>query len=158
MPTHTERRERIEKIRALPDQLEALVSQLTPAQLTARALEEEWTVAQIVHHLADSHLNSFIRLKLILTEDRPTLKPYNQERWAETVDANNVALPDSLALLHGLHRRWVTLLESLVEADWGRPGLHPEIGEITIDDLLRIYANHGEAHLEQIKRVLAAQS
>ncbi|GAB4465932.1 MAG: putative metal-dependent hydrolase [Anaerolineae bacterium] len=146
----------IEQIRSLPARLEAAVSGLTDAQRTTRYLEGEWTVAQIVHHIADSHLNAFIRLKLILTEDRPTLKPYDQEAWAETAEAVSPTLEGSLALIRGLHQRWVALLESLDDADWQRAALHPESGAITADDILATYSRHGETHLAQIAKVLAA--
>jgi hypothetical protein len=156
MLTSEERREKIEKIRRLPAELEAVVSDLTLEQLTTPYLGDEWTVAQVVHHLADSHMNSFVRLKLILTEDRPTLKAYNEAMWARAVDANNPILHTSLILLKGLHQRWVTLLDSLAEEDFRRTGYHPELGEISVDDLVRIYAKHGDDHIEQIRRVLTA--
>ena len=155
--TDAERRALIDKIRTLPAQLRELVSGLTAEQLTTPSLKGEWTVAQNVHHLADSHMNGFIRTRLILTEERPTLKPYDQGRWAELADSGTTALEESLSILEGLHRRWVRLFESLRDSDWQRSGLHPEIDEITIDDILRLYAAHGEGHIEQIRRALAAQ-
>jgi hypothetical protein len=148
---------RIEKIRALPAQLEALVQNLSDADLHTHFIEGEWTVAQNVHHLADSHMNSFIRLKLILTEDKPTLKPYYQEKWAELPDSCDLPVASSLALLKGLHERWCILLDSLQDDDWKRSGLHPEVGVVTPDDLLRIYAAHGEDHIAQINKTLAAK-
>lgn len=155
--TQAERQSRIERIRALPELLEALVRPLSAAQLTTHFLDGEWTVAQNVHHLADSHTNSVIRLKLILTEERPPLKPYDQERWAELADGGYPEIEDSLSILRGLHRRWVRIFESLSESDWQRTGHHPEIGDITPEDLLDSYANHGEGHLDQIRRTLAAE-
>lgn len=156
MQTETQRRELIETIRKLPERLRERVSGLSEAQLTTHFLANEWTVAQNVHHLADSHMNSFIRTRLILTEERPPLKPYDQDRWAELADSGTTALEESLGLLEGLHRRWVRLFESLGADDWRRAGLHPEIGEVTVDDILRLYAAHGEGHLDQIERTLAA--
>jgi len=156
MLTQTERLALIAKIAALPEQLTTLVKDLSETQLTTHFLPHEWTVAQNVHHLADSHMNSFIRLKLILTEERPTLKPYNQDAWAVRADGDNMALESSLAILRGLHQRWVTLFESLQTAEWARTGLHPEVGEVSVEDLLRTYAKHGEGHLDQITRTLAA--
>ena len=147
----------VEKIRTLPAQLEAAVRDLTSEQLTTHYLANEWTVAQNVHHVADSHMNSFIRTKLILTEDHPALKPYNQDRWAVRADADHTALEMSLQLLKGLHARWVLLLESLSEDEWLRSGVHPEIGEVTLEDQLRIYSAHGEGHIAQINKTLAAQ-
>jgi hypothetical protein len=158
MLSDEQRHEMIDNIRMLPAQLEALVRNLDEKQLTTHFLPNEWTVAQNVHHLADSHMNSFIRLKLILTEDNPTLKPYDQDEWAKQPDANNPFIQDSLTLLKGLHARWVTLFESLTPAQRERIGFHPESGEITPDDLLRIYAAHGEGHLDQIKRTLRTGS
>jgi hypothetical protein len=101
-------------------------------------------------------MNSFIRLKLILTEERPTVRPYDQDAWAVRADGNNPDLETSLMLLRGLHRRWVTLFASLSEAEWRREGLHPESGVITPETLVRTYAEHGEGHLDQIRRTLAA--
>jgi hypothetical protein len=157
MLTNEQRRELIETIRAFPAQLRARVAGLSDEQLTTHFLEGEWTVAQNIHHLADSHMNSFVRTRLILTENRPTLKPYDQDCWAELADSGTTALEDSLSILEGLHRRWVRLFESLDESDWRRAGLHPEIGEVALDDILRIYAAHGEGHIDQINRTLAAQ-
>jgi hypothetical protein len=157
MFTESQRGEQIEKIGELPARLRARVSGLTERQLTTQFLENEWTVAQNVHHLADSHMNSFIRMRLILTEERPPLKPYDQDRWAALADSATTALEESLSILDGLHRRWVRLFESLEEADWRRSGLHPENGEMTIEDILRSYAAHGEGHIDQIERTLAAE-
>lgn len=154
MTTAAERQVMIDEIRQLPDRLEALVKDLSPEQLDAPGGGEDWTVRQVVHHLADSHMNSFIRLKLILTEEKPPLKPYNQEAWALLPDTALLSVQPSLQLLHGLHRRWVTLFETVDEAGWSRAGFHPEIGEITIDDILQIYATHCREHLAQINRVL----
>jgi len=155
--TETQRREMIDQIRVLPARLRERVSGLTDAQLTTHFQAGEWTVAQNVHHLADSHMNSFIRIRLILTEDHPTLKPYDQDLWAMLADSGTTALEESLSILEGLHRRWVRLFESLDEAAWQRSGLHPESGEVTIEDMLRIYAAHGQGHIDQISRALAAQ-
>ena len=157
MLTQEQRRPLIEKIRSLPTQIEGLVSSLDHEQLTTHYIAGEWTVAQNVHHLADSHMNSFIRIRLILTEERPTLKPYDQDLWAELADSGTIALEESLGILDGLHARWVRLFESLDEAAWQRSGLHPENGEVTIEDMLRIYAAHGQGHIDQISQALAAE-
>jgi hypothetical protein len=157
MYTEAQRRELIEQIRGLPARLRECVAGLTDAQLTTHFQAGEWTVAQNVHHLADSHMNSFVRMRLILTEDRPTLKPYDQDLWAELADSGTSVLEESLGILEGLHRRWVRLFESLDEASWRRSGLHPENGEVTVEDILRIYAAHGQGHIDQIGRVLAAE-
>jgi hypothetical protein len=153
-----ERTALIGKIEALPGLLEQQVGALGAEELLARPLAGEWSVAQNVHHLADSHMNAFLRTKLILTEDRPTFKSYDQDAWAETPDAANADVGSSFALLRGLHARWVILLRSVEGDEWTRTGLHPE-GQrtYTIDDILRTYGNHGEAHLDQIRRTLEAQ-
>jgi hypothetical protein len=147
----------IAKIRQLPQQVAELTAGLTPEQLTSHFLTGEWSVAQNVHHLADSHLNSYIRLKLILTEENPTIRPYDQDLWALTPEANSPDLGASLTLLRGLHQRWCDLFASLDESAWRRTGLHPENGVISPETLVIDYAEHGEAHLDQMQRTLAAQ-
>lgn len=147
----------IDTIRQFPNQLAKVVSGLTIAQLYARPEPAGWTVAEIVHHCADSHLNSFIRLKLVLTEENPPIKAYDQEAWVKMADESTAPIEPSLMILQGLHKRWVMLFESLQEGDWARSGLHSDDGLITAEDLLRIYDEHCRVHLAQIRRVLAAQ-
>ena len=151
------RREAIEKIRRLPQQLEELVAELAPEELTARPLADEWTVAQNVHHLVDSHINSYVRCKLMATEENPTLKPYDEGAWARLADGSSADLSDSLTLLKALHARWLQFWEKLPEEAWQRTGLHPESGAVTLARQLDLYAAHGEAHLDQIRRTLAAR-
>lgn len=151
-----ERERQLEQLRRLPEALEAAVAGLHGEQLSARPLAGEWSVAQIVHHLADAHMQGFVRCKLILTEDNPTLKPYQQAAWGETADAGLEELQPSLEIVRGVHRRWLALLESVPEEGWQRTAAHPERGTQTLADQLRIYANHGESHLEQIRQVAAA--
>lgn len=157
MPTSTQRQMLIEQIRQLPSQLTMLVSELSIEQLTTPYLRNEWTVAQNVHHLADSHMNSYIRCKLIATEDRPNLKPYDQDQWAIFDDARSSDIFVSIALLTSLHKRWTTFWQSLPEEAWQRIGYHPENGDVTLEMQLDIYAAHGLGHLDQIRRTLAAQ-
>jgi hypothetical protein len=155
--TPEERRERIDRIRRFPADLEAALQGLTDEQLTARYDPTEWSVAQNVHHVVDSHMNAYIRLRLLLTEDHPTIKPYDQDAWAELTDAKIASLDDSLAILRGLHTRWTLLLDSLSDADFLRAGKHPAIeGDYTVDDILRIYSEHGEGHIDQLGRQLTA--
>ena len=156
MPASDPRAEAIEKIRRLPQQLEELISGLSPQQLTAKPLPNEWTVAQNVHHIADSHVNSYVRCKLMATEDNPTLKPYDEGAWALLTDGSSDDLSDSLALLKALHARWVIFWENLPEDAWQRTGQHPESGPVTLARQLELYVQHGEAHLDQIRRTLAA--
>ncbi|MBX0327969.1 DinB family protein [Oscillochloris sp. ZM17-4] len=156
MLSEMERMELIAKIRSLPDQLESLVAGLSPEQLGGAYLAGEWTVAQNVHHLFDSHANSYIRCRLILTEDSPPLKPYKQDAWAALPDASDPDISVSLRLLRALHARWARFWESLPEDAWARSGVHPEYGTMSLADMLRSYTDHGEAHLDQITRTLAA--
>ncbi len=148
----------IEQIRSLPDELAALTRGLSSEQLTTCFLAGEWSVAQNVHHVADSHMNSYIRMKLILAEEQPTLRPYDQDVWATTPEANLPDLSASLTLLRGLHARWANLFERLEETQWLRTGYHPEHGAVSVEDILRSYAAHGEGHLDQIRRTLAAST
>jgi hypothetical protein len=157
MPDSAQRQACIEQIRQLPTELEALVGALSVEQLTTPYLANEWTVAQNVHHLADSHMNSYIRCKLIATEERPSLKPYDQDQWADFIDAQNSDIAVSLALLSSLHARWVAFWETLSNEAWDRVGYHPENGDVTLDTLLETYAAHGLGHLDQIRGTLAAQ-
>lgn len=154
--TPDERTNALAKIRDLPDAVEGAVRGLDDRQLDTPYREGGWTVRQVVHHLADSHLNAFIRMKLLLTEDRPTLKPYDQDDWAGLVDSRLPVAP-SLAILRGLHERWAALIGSLPESAWSRTGYHPERGDISMDDLLGIYAGHGEKHVEQIRGLRRAR-
>lgn len=153
----TDRAHLIDALRRLPDQLEALVGGLSPEELTTAYLANEWTVAQNVHHLFDSHANSYIRCKLIATEDRPPLKPYDQDAWAALPDASEVAIDNSLTMLRALHNRWARFWEQLPEAGWSRTGLHPQYGEMSLDGILQSYVSHGVGHLDQISRTLAAK-
>lgn len=153
--TADERTELIAKLAALPPRLAELVGLLPPETLLATPIDGEWSVAQIVHHLADSHMVAFIRVKLMLTEDHPPLAPYSQPAFGQTADANHAGVQESLELLAGLHARWVRLLQSLPEEGWARTGYYTHNQNMrTLDDILRTYANHGEAHLEQIRHTL----
>jgi hypothetical protein len=157
MLTAPERHDLMAKIRRLPAAIEAAAQGLTDAQLNTPYRDGGWTVRQVVHHLADSHLNGFLRMKLILTEAGPVLKPYDQDAWAALSDTAAMSIESSLLILRGLHERWVALLESLPEASWKRSALHPEVGVVSLADLLADYARHGEQHVEQVMRLRAAQ-
>lgn len=150
------RKQAIETLERFPHRLAEQIEGLSAEQLTTVAVPGEWTIAQNVHHLVDSHMNSYIRMKLIYTEDHPTLKPYDQNIWAELADANDANVDDSLMMLRGLHRRWVRFLRNLDEDDWSRTAQHPEIGDITLHEMVVGYANHCEAHTAQIQAVLDA--
>lgn len=141
----------IDEIAEAPRHLHSAVASLTPAQLDTRYRENGWTVRQVVHHVPDSHLNAYTRIKLALTEDEPTIKPYAEARWAELPDARTGPIEISLALLEGLHRRWVLLLRELTPDDFHRRFRHPEHGRsMGLDEVLAMYAWHGRHHVAQI--------
>ena len=150
MSTSTERAAWIQRIRQLPALTREAMRGLDPVQLDTPYGPGKWTLRQVLHDLADAHMNAFIRTKLILTEDHPTLKPYDQDAWAVTADAARSDPEASLAVLRGLHARWADLLEAVPEEGWTQSAHHPESGEVTLEGLLRYYADHGEHHLGQI--------
>lgn len=154
----TERAELIDKLRRFPAELSDLVGTLSLEALTTPYLAGEWTVAQNVHHLADSHMNAYIRCRLIATEDEPPLRPYKQDAWAALADARTADLTLSMTILFGLHARWAQFWEGLPEEAWSRVGHHPEYGTLSLNDILRSYVNHGAGHIDQIRRTLAAQN
>ncbi len=156
MLTLEERQQRIEIIRQFPARLESLMNTLSDEQLNTAFIPGEWSVRQNVHHLPDSHMNAFIRLKLILSEERPPLKPYDQDAWARLPDVDGTPVSVSLRLLSALHERWCVLWESLTDAQWQRVGFHPDNGEMSVEDILISYSDHCDAHWEQITRTLAA--
>lgn len=149
--SEAERAAAIARIDAAPAALRAAVAGMSDAQLDRTYREGGWTLRQVVHHVADSHLNSYARFRLALTEDHPRIKPYDEKKWAELDDAREMSVEVSLRLLDALHSRWVALLRSLKPADFGRTIDHPENGTMTIDQLLAMYAWHGEHHAAHIR-------
>jgi len=148
-----ERIERIEHIRALPRLMEAAVEGLSEDQLLQPYREGGWMIKQVVHHVADSHMNAFVRIKLGLTEDHPTIAPYEEKLWAETPDVMNVPINHSLTLLHSLHARWTELMSSVANEQWDRSVFHPgSQRDQSIWFLLGTYAWHGRHHATQIIR------
>jgi hypothetical protein len=145
-----ERSRHIETIAAAPALLRQAVQGLTEEQLNTPYREGGWTLRQVVHHLPESHMNSYIRFKLALTEDTPVVKPYDEDAWGKLGDVRVAAPEVSLRLLESLHERWVVLLRGLEEADWQRQFRHPEIGLIALDRNLALYAWHGRHHIEHI--------
>lgn len=148
--TDEQRRQFIDEIEATPARLRAAVAGLSDEQLDTPYRPDGWTVRQVVHHLPDSHLNSYTRFRLALTEDEPTIKPYYEDRWAELADARTAPPEVSLDLLETLHRRWVLLLRSLGPADFARSFRHPELGIVTLEKSTALYAWHGRHHIAQI--------
>lgn len=140
----------IGKIRDFPAQLLEVVKSLQPDQLDTPYRPGGWTIRQVVHHLADSHMNAFIRFKLALTEEAPVIKPYEEDKWAEQADYN-LGPEFSLVLIGSLHKRWVTLMESMTNADWDRTFTHPQYNRVQkLSQTVMLYAWHGEHHLGHI--------
>lgn len=137
-------------IERLPAALMAAVDDLGEAQLDTPYRPEGWTVRQVVHHLVDSHVNAWCRMRLILTEERPTIRAYEEKAWANLPDARTAPIGPSLAVLRGLHARWVMLLRALTMDTWDRPFHHPEAGDQTLGWLLEMYAWHGRHHTAHI--------
>ena len=150
-PSSVNQRNRfIDEIAAAPTRLRTSIAGLSTEQLDTPYRPGGWTVRQVVHHVPESHMNSYIRFKLALTEDAPTIKPYDEARWAELADVRVTPLEVSLTLLQSLHERWVTLLRTLSEADFSRQFKHPDIGVISLDRNLALYAWHGKHHVAHI--------
>ena len=145
-----QRRELISRIERTPDRLREAVAGLNAEQLDTPYRPGGWTVRQLVHHVPDSHLNAYTRVKLALTEDEPAIKTYDEGRWAELPDSRSVPVEVSLALLENLHRRWVALLRALPVADFQKTLRHPEWGQMTLDQVLGLYAWHGEHHVAHV--------
>lgn len=148
--TETQRQNLIEEIAAAPANLRAAVKGLSPQQLDTPYRPEGWTVRQLVHHLPDSHLNAYTRFKLALTEQEPTIKPYDEKQWAELEDARTAPVEISLALLESLHYRWALLLRALPPTAFARTFRHPDLGVLTLDKQLGLYAWHGRHHTAHI--------
>lgn len=147
--TGKERDEAISEIALLPAQVRAAVAGLDDARLDAKY--RNWTIRQIVHHLADSHVNAHARFRLAMTEERPTIKPYDEGRWAVLDDALRAPVEPSIAILDGLHARWVRLLRSLTAEQFRRVYFHPEMGrEVSLEEAISSYAWHGRHHTAQI--------
>lgn len=150
-PTPQKRRDCIDAIAAFPAELKAA---MPAAQLDKPYRDGGWTARQVVHHLADSHMNAFIRFRLALTEDKPTIKPYNEGEWAKLPDMK-LDPSISIQILDGLHQRWLAMLKTFTDADFAREAVHPEHGPRTIDWFLQLYAWHGRHHIGHIKLTAA---
>ena len=138
-------------IQQCPILLEQAITNLDEQQLNIPYRDGGWTVKQVVHHVADSHMNAYMRFKLALTEDNPTIKTYDEAAWAELSDTKNLPVNISLTLLHALHARWYELLKNLNEADWQKTVFHPEHQrKITLWELLKMYAWHSKHHVAHV--------
>lgn len=138
-------------IQFLPEELESAVNNLDEYQLGTPYREGGWNLKQVVHHVADSHMNAFIRFKLGLTENEPTIKPYDEKAWATLADVDATPINVSITLLYALHKRWYELLKNISETDFNREVVHPEHGrKMSLWFLLGLYAWHGKHHVAHI--------
>ena len=148
--TPGERESAIAQIAATPKCLRDAVAGLSQQQFDTPYRPGGWTVRQVVHHVPDSHMNSYVRFKLALTEDEPTIRPYDEALWAKLRDSRDTPIEVSLALLEALHHRWDVLLRSLRAEDFARRLRHPSMGTMTLDDMVFHYAWHGRHHVAHI--------
>jgi DinB superfamily len=147
--TAEQKKQCLDEIEKTPARLRTAVKDLSEAHLDTPYRDGGWTVRQVVHHVPESHMNSYIRFKLALTEDNPTIKPYMENLWAELPDAKG-PIENSLVLLESLHRRWMPLLRSLSDAQWKRTFQHPELGPMTLEKNLALYSWHGRHHVAHV--------
>jgi len=148
--TASRRQQAIDELAATPAKLRAAAKGLSDSQLDTPYREGGWTVRQVVHHVPDSHLNAYVRLKLALTEEKPTIKPYDQEAWANLADSKSTPIEVSLMLLSTVHDRWDRLWRSMKPEQFARVLVHPEHGERSVDWLLFLYEWHGRHHTAHI--------
>ena len=148
--SEADRQKFIDDIEQTPAKLGAAVQGLSEARLDTPYRPGGWTVRQVVHHLPDSHLNSYVRFKLALTEEEPTIKPYYEDRWAELQEAKTAPIELSLALLDSLHKRWVLMLRSMKSEDWKRTFRHPDLGVVSLEKNVALYSWHGRHHVAHI--------
>ncbi|HET8646684.1 MAG TPA: putative metal-dependent hydrolase, partial [Vicinamibacteria bacterium] len=153
----SKRRTWLRQMAETPERLAAAVRGLDERQLDTPYRPDGWTPRQVVHHLADAHMNGFVRFKLALTEERPAIKTYEEDRWAETADARQAPVELSLRLLEALHARWALLLDSLTDAQFACAFSHPQRGLMTIDKAIQLYAWHGLHHTAHITALRARQ-
>jgi hypothetical protein len=149
--TAQDRAKFVEQIAEAPARMKAAVAGLSDERLDTPYRPGGWTVRQVVHHVPDSHLNSYIRFRWALTEDAPVIKTYHEDRWAELSDARTAPVETSLLLLESLHVRWVKLLDSLTDDEWKRTFRHPELGPVSLEKNAALYAWHGQHHVAHIR-------
>ena len=148
--TSDQRRIAIDAIAAAPTLLRSAISGLDDRQLDTPYRPDGWTVRQVVHHVPDSHLNAYTRFKLALTEDTPTIKPYDEAKWARLEDSRSTPIATSLALLDAVHDRWIRILRAMSASDFARTLNHPENGLMNLDQMLALYEWHGKHHVAHV--------
>ena len=145
-----DRIEAINEIEAAPSNLRAALRGLNDEQLDTPYRPDGWTVRQVVHHVPDSHVNAYVRFKLALTEDNPTIKPYDEAAWAKLEDSRTTAIETSLTFLDVVHDRWLRMLRAMSAEDFGRGLMHPENGQMNLDQMLALYGWHGRHHVAHV--------
>ena len=148
--TEEQKSKHLEDIEQTPARLRAAVRGLSDPHLDTPYREAGWTVRQVVHHVPESHMNSYIRFKLALTEEEPTIRPYLEDRWAKLPDATTAPVELSLILLEFLHKRWMLVLRAMKPEEWKRTFRHPEIGQMTLEKALALYSWHGRHHVAHV--------
>jgi hypothetical protein len=148
--TENQKARYLDDIEQTPARLRAAVKGLSDKQLDTPYRQGGWTVRQVVHHVPDSHLNSYVRFKLALTEDEPTIRPYMEHLWAELPEAKTAPVELSLVLLESLHKRWMLMLRAITPADWKRTYQHPGMGVMSLEKTLASYSWHGRHHVAHV--------
>ena len=149
-PTPEQKQQYLTDIEQTPARLRAALRGLSDQQLDTPYRDGGWTLRQVAHHVPDSHMNSYIRFKLALTEDKPTIKGYMEDRWAELPEANHAPIEVSLALLDSLHQRWMLMLRQMTDAEWKRTFRHSGLGPMSLEKNLALYSWHGRHHVAHI--------
>lgn len=148
--TAEQKKQYLNDIEQAPARLRTAVRGLSEQQLNTPYREGGWTVRQLAHHVPDSHMNAYIRFKLALTEDEPTIRPYMEDRWAELPESKQAPIDVSLALLDSLHERWALVLRNISDAGWKRTFRHPEMGLLSLEKTLALYSWHGRHHVAHV--------
>jgi len=141
----------LQQLELLPQTFRSLTKGRSDAELETPYRPDGWTVRQVVHHVPDSHMNAYVRMKLAVTTDAPLITTYPEEKWAELADGKRAPIEMSLALLDALHQRWLIFLRGLSDADFAKVYVHPELGRVTIDEGLALYSWHSRHHTGHIK-------
>jgi uncharacterized damage-inducible protein DinB len=149
-PTAEQQQQYLAEIEQTPARLRAALRGLSEQQLDTPYRNGGWSLRQLAHHVADSHMNSYMRFKLALTEDEPTIKPYMENLWAELPEAKHAPIEVSLGLLESLHQRWMLMLRQLTSTEWKRTYRHPELGPMSLEKTLELYAWHGRHHVAHV--------
>lgn len=147
-------RQTIKRIRQFPKELAGVIKPLDDKMLTVQVREDGWTIRQLVHHIADSHVNIFCRMRFVLTEVKTEIKPYNQDAWAALGDAQDGPVEDSLLLIKAVHNRSASLLEHIDESLFEKKAHHPEVGEVNLEYFVRALIFHGQHHLRKIRETI----